>query len=58
MNELRVSDDEFVMRCWERHELIAAFERHGLGNVMCFGAYDPRVEAGATDRLVAVAQRP
>jgi len=32
------------------------FARHGFGNVQYYGAYDHRVELGATDRLVAVAQ--
>ena len=52
----RVSDYEFVMRCWEREELGALFARHGFGNVQYFGAYDHSVELGSTDRLVAVAQ--
>ena len=51
-----VSNYQFVMRCWEFHELSAALARHGFGNVAYFGAYDPGVEVGATDRLVAVAQ--
>jgi hypothetical protein len=44
------------MRCWTRTELESAFERGGFGSVAYFGAYDPSVHAGATDRLVAVAQ--
>jgi SAM-dependent methyltransferase len=52
----RVSDYQFVMRCWERGELGMLFARHGFGNIQCFGAYDHSVELGATDRLVAVAQ--
>jgi SAM-dependent methyltransferase len=52
----RVSDYQFVMRCWEREELSMLFARHGFGNIQYFGAYDHRVELGATDRLVAVAQ--
>ena len=52
----RVSDYQFVMRCWEREELGRLFARHGFGNIQYFGAYDHRVELGATDRLVAVAQ--
>jgi len=53
----RVSDDQFVMRCWEREELGVLFARHGFGDVQYFGAYDHEVALGATDRLVAVAQR-
>jgi SAM-dependent methyltransferase len=50
------SDYRFVMRCWTRTELESVFERSGFGSVAYFGAYDPAVHAGATDRLVAVAQ--
>ena len=50
------SDYRFVMRCWTRTELESVFERGGFGSVAYFGAYDPAVHAGATDRLVAVAQ--
>jgi SAM-dependent methyltransferase len=52
----RVSDYQFVMRCWDRKELSMLFARHGFGNIQYFGAYDQGVELGATDRLVAVAQ--
>jgi SAM-dependent methyltransferase len=50
------SDYRFVMRCWTRSELESAFESAGFGAVGYFGAYDPAIHAGATDRLVAVAQ--
>lgn len=50
------SDYRFVMRCWTKSELESAFERGGFGSVVYFGAYDPAIHAGATDRLVAVAQ--
>jgi SAM-dependent methyltransferase len=53
----RISDCHFVMRCWEREELNGLLARHGFGKVSCFGAYDPDVAVGATDRLVVVAQR-
>jgi SAM-dependent methyltransferase len=53
----RASDYHFVMRCWERAELDMLLARHGFRKVSYFGAYDPAVEVGATDRLVAVAQR-
>jgi SAM-dependent methyltransferase len=49
-------DYRFVMRCWTRSELESVFERVGFGSVEYFGAYDPAVHAGATDRLVAVAR--
>ena len=55
--EARVSDYRFVMRCWERDELGERLSRHGFGDAAYFGAYNPGVEAGATDRLVAVARR-
>jgi SAM-dependent methyltransferase len=50
------SDYRFVMRCWTRGELDAVLERSGFGTVAYFGAYDPAIHAGATDRLVVVAQ--
>ena len=50
------SDYRFVMRCWTRTELESVLERSGFGSVAYFGAYDPAVRAGATDRLIAVAQ--
>ena len=52
----RVSDYQFVMRCWEREELNMLFARHGFRNIQYFGAYDHGVALGATDRVVAVAQ--
>jgi SAM-dependent methyltransferase len=52
-----ISEYEFVMGCWERHELDSLLMRHGFGVNRYFGAYDPGIEVGATDRLVAVAQR-
>jgi len=52
----RVSDYQFVMRCWDREELSVIFARHDFGNIEYFGAYDQGVEPGATDRLVAAAQ--
>ena len=56
-DEERVSDYNFVMRCWERDELKSVLTRHRFVELSCFGAYDPNVAAGATDRLVVVAQR-
>lgn len=49
-------DHEFVMRCWTRDELQSHLEANGFTSVVWFGAYDPAVPPGATDRLVAVAQ--
>ena len=54
--EERSSDYEFVMRCWTLEELRANLTTCGFGSVAYFGAYDAAVEAGRTDRLVAVAQ--
>jgi hypothetical protein len=51
-----VSDYNFVMRCWEQDELNALLARHRFGEVSYFGAYDPGLPAGASDRLVVVAQ--
>ena len=50
------SDYRFVMRCWTRRELESAFARSGFGAVSYFGAYDPAVPGGTTDRLIVVAQ--
>ena len=50
------SDYRFVMRCWTRSELEAVFARVGFSSVAYFGAYDSTARAGASDRLVAVAQ--
>jgi len=55
--QTHVRDYNFVMRCWERHEINTLLARHGFGKVSCFGAFDPGVVVGATDRLVVVAQR-
>ncbi len=54
---VRSADYQFVMQCWTRDELDGALRRAGFGRVDYFGAYDVGVSAGATDRLVAVAQR-
>ncbi|HEX7793228.1 MAG TPA: hypothetical protein VF456_02700, partial [Vicinamibacterales bacterium] len=52
----RVSAYQFTMRCWTVAELQSALARWGFGHVVYFGAYDSTISAGATDRLVAVAQ--
>jgi SAM-dependent methyltransferase len=51
----RTTDYHFVMRCWTRPELEFGLERAGFETAVFFGAYDPSVPAGATDRIVAVA---
>ena len=51
------SDYRFVMRCWTLSELQSGLAIGGFRKVAYFGAYDDAVEAGRTDRLVAVAQR-
>jgi SAM-dependent methyltransferase len=53
----RASEYHFVMRCWQTDALNALLLRNGFENVSYFGAYDPGVAAGATDRLVVVTQR-
>lgn len=50
------SDYHFVMRCWTRRELESGLERNGFGTAAYFGAYDPAIAVGQTDRVVAVAQ--
>jgi SAM-dependent methyltransferase len=53
----RSSDYRFVMQCWTRDELDSFLTRAGFIAPAYFGAYAVDVAAGATDRLVAVAQR-
>jgi hypothetical protein len=53
----RSSDYEFTMQCWTHDELTYWLPPAGFDSVAYFGAYDPAIEAGATDRLVVVAQR-
>jgi len=52
----RVTAYQFVMRCWTAAELQSVLARSGFGQVAYFGAYDATVSAGATDRLLAIAQ--
>jgi SAM-dependent methyltransferase len=52
----QTTDYHFVMRCWTRAELESGLERAGFENAAYFGAYDPFVPPGATDRIVAVAK--
>ena len=51
----RISEYQFVMRCWERAEIELLLARHGFGDIRWFGAYDPNVPIGSTNRLVVVA---
>lgn len=53
----RVSAFDFQMRCWTREELEARMSRAGFGRVEFFGGYDAGTPAGATDRLVCVADK-
>lgn len=53
----RATRYQFLMRCWTAEELRSAMTHSGFGRAAYFGAYDPAVEPGATDRIVAVAQR-
>jgi len=53
----RVSAYDFQMRCWTREELEARVARAGFGRAEFFGAYDRATPAGATDRLVCVADK-
>jgi SAM-dependent methyltransferase len=48
---------DFQMRCWTREELEARMSRAGFGRVEFFGAYERATPAGATDRLVCVADK-
>jgi len=50
----RVTAYQFIMRCWTTPELQSALARWGFSRVAYFGAYDPAVAAGATDRLVVL----
>lgn len=52
-----VAEFSFAMRCWEQEELRALLARHGFDDVQSFGAYDPQIGIGTTDRLVIVSSR-
>jgi SAM-dependent methyltransferase len=52
----RSHDFAFVMRCWTPAELQSLLSLNGFRSAVYFGAYDPAVAPGATDRVVAVAQ--
>ena len=53
----RAARYQFLMRCWTADELRSALTHSGFGRATYFGAYDPSVRPGATDRIVAVGQR-
>ena len=53
----RSSDHVFAMRCWTSAELESSLLSNGFRQISCFGAYDPAVKAGSTDRIVALADR-
>jgi hypothetical protein len=55
-SDKRVSDHQFVMRCWDRDELSMLLARHGFGNIQYFGAYDHSVELGTHGPARRVAQ--
>jgi SAM-dependent methyltransferase len=50
-----VSSYDFQMRCWTREELEARMAHAGFVEFEFFGAYDSKMLAGATDRLVCTA---
>ena len=41
----------------EEDELESSLLSNGFRQISCFGAYDPAVKAGSTDRIVALADR-
>ncbi len=51
----RSSDYQFTMQCWTHDELKAWLSAAGFWPVDYFGAYDPGIPPGATDRLVVIA---
>lgn len=51
-------DYSFVMRCWLRDEVDLHLRARGFISIDWFGAYNPAVMPGSTDRIVVVAQRP
>ena len=53
----RVSDYEFIMRCWTLEELQQCLAQAGFEDIAYAGDYDRAVMAGASDRLVSVASR-
>jgi SAM-dependent methyltransferase len=56
--EERSFDHSFVMRCWLRDEVLSHLRARAFQPIDWFGAYDPAILPGSTDRLVVVAQLP
>ena len=56
--EERSHDYEFIMRCWLRDEVHLHLRARGFTAIDWFGAYDPAVMAGSTDRVVVIGQLP
>jgi SAM-dependent methyltransferase len=54
--EERSSSYVFVMQCWTRGELESWLPQAGFEKINYFSAYDAGISAGATDRLVVIAQ--
>ena len=48
------TDHSFVMRCWERDELLSHLQACGFTSLDWFGAYEPAIAPGSADRLVVV----
>ena len=56
--EERSHDHSFVMRCWLRDEVHLHLRARGFTSIDWFGAYDPAVMPGSTDRVVVIGQLP
>jgi 2-polyprenyl-3-methyl-5-hydroxy-6-metoxy-1,4-benzoquinol methylase len=56
--EERSYEYSFVMRCWTRDEVDGYLQAFGFTSIDWFGAYDPAIMPGSTDRLIVVGQRP
>jgi SAM-dependent methyltransferase len=46
---------QFVMQCWTGDEVLPWLREAGFHSPSSFGAYDPHIPVGATDRIVVVA---
>jgi SAM-dependent methyltransferase len=53
--QVRSVDVQCQMYCWTEAELFRVLREAGFRNILYFGAYDPDVRIGTTDRIVAVA---
>jgi SAM-dependent methyltransferase len=54
--EERSYDHSFVMRCWMRDEVHLHLRARGFTSIDWFGAYDPAIRPGSTDRIVVIGQ--